>query len=237
MSEGYPVIDAVVTRLRVAQTSESVNAKEPRRLGAATGADVFASSDVVVTPVRAGRRLPGSRSSETAVSTRRAVRPIVGGKPAIEPPRSGHIARQCVWQTRAGPADARPAEPRVSRNSARSRKMRTAVSTKFVKRNVRKCSTCPPMGRARRAEHAAERLSRLTTVEERHHRLFARLLLAFLGSLFVFFVGAVLIWAFESGRKVSDIHGFGDPDIGHSPTNCCTRSARSRPHTPEPPPP
>lgn len=57
-----------------------------------------------------------------------------------------------------------------------------------------------------------EELSRLTTVEERHHRLFARLLLAFLGSLFVFFVGAVLIWAFESGRKVSDIHGFGDPE-------------------------
>ena len=55
-----------------------------------------------------------------------------------------------------------------------------------------------------------EELSRLTTVEERHHRLFARLLLAFLGSLFVFFVGAVLIWAFESGRKGGDIHGFGD---------------------------
>jgi hypothetical protein len=55
-----------------------------------------------------------------------------------------------------------------------------------------------------------EELSRLTTVEERHHRLFARLLLASLWSLFVFFVGAVLIWAFESGRKGSDIHGFGD---------------------------
>jgi hypothetical protein len=55
-----------------------------------------------------------------------------------------------------------------------------------------------------------EELSRLTTVEERHHRLFARLLLAFLGSLLVFFAGTVLIWAFESGQKGSDIHGFGD---------------------------
>jgi hypothetical protein len=55
-----------------------------------------------------------------------------------------------------------------------------------------------------------EELSRLTTVEERHHRLFARLLLAFLASLLVFFVGTVLIWAFESGQKGTDIHGFGD---------------------------
>src|ERR1700751_1756870 len=40
--------------------------------------------------------------------------------------------------------------------------------------------------------------------------LFARLLLAFLASLLVFLVGTVLIWAFESGQKGTDIHGFGD---------------------------
>src|SRR4051794_23193073 len=55
-----------------------------------------------------------------------------------------------------------------------------------------------------------EELSRLMTVEERHRRLFARLLLAFLLSLFVFFVGTLLMWAFENGEKGTDIHGIGD---------------------------
>ena len=55
-----------------------------------------------------------------------------------------------------------------------------------------------------------EELTRLRTVEERHHRLFARLLLAFLLSIGVFVVGTILIWAFESGRHGSDIHGVGD---------------------------
>jgi ABC-type uncharacterized transport system permease subunit len=55
-----------------------------------------------------------------------------------------------------------------------------------------------------------EELSRLTTVEERHHRLFARLLLAFLLTLLVFVVGTVLVWACESGQRGSDIHGVGD---------------------------
>src|SRR5690348_7511416 len=55
-----------------------------------------------------------------------------------------------------------------------------------------------------------EELTRLRTVEERHHRLLARLLLAFLLSLAVFVVGTILIWAFESGRHGSDIHGLGD---------------------------
>ena len=36
-----------------------------------------------------------------------------------------------------------------------------------------------------------EELARLTTVEERHHRLVARLLLAFLVSLVVFVVGSI----------------------------------------------
>lgn len=55
-----------------------------------------------------------------------------------------------------------------------------------------------------------EEWTRLRTVEERHHRLLARLLLAVLCSLVVFVVGTVLIWAFESGRQGSDIHGIGD---------------------------
>jgi len=55
-----------------------------------------------------------------------------------------------------------------------------------------------------------EELARLTTVEERHHRLVARLLLAFLVSLVVFVVGTFLIWAFENGQHGSDIHGLGD---------------------------
>jgi hypothetical protein len=55
-----------------------------------------------------------------------------------------------------------------------------------------------------------EELSRLFTREERHRRLFARLLLAFGLSVVVFAAGAVLMWALESGQKGSDIHGFGD---------------------------
>lgn len=55
-----------------------------------------------------------------------------------------------------------------------------------------------------------EEVSRLLTVEERHRRLLARLLLAFGASLVVFATATVLIWAFESGRKGGDIHGFGD---------------------------
>jgi hypothetical protein len=55
-----------------------------------------------------------------------------------------------------------------------------------------------------------EEVSRLLAVEERHHRLLARLLLAFLLSLVVFVVGTLLIWAFEHGQKGSDIHGLGD---------------------------
>ena len=46
-----------------------------------------------------------------------------------------------------------------------------------------------------------EELSRLFTVEERHRRLFARLVLAFGLSIVVFAVATVLIWVFESGQK------------------------------------
>jgi len=55
-----------------------------------------------------------------------------------------------------------------------------------------------------------EELSRLFKVEERHRRLFARMLLAFGLSLVVFAVGSLLIWALESGQKGGDIKGFGD---------------------------
>ncbi len=55
-----------------------------------------------------------------------------------------------------------------------------------------------------------EELSRLFTVEERHRRLLARLLLAFGVTIVVFAAGTVLTWALESGQKGGDIHGFGD---------------------------
>ncbi|HEU5216875.1 MAG TPA: hypothetical protein VFU30_15210 [Gaiellaceae bacterium] len=56
----------------------------------------------------------------------------------------------------------------------------------------------------------AEELRRLVTWSERHRRLLARVLIAFLLSVVVDAVGATLVWAFESGVQGSDIHGFGD---------------------------
>ena len=55
-----------------------------------------------------------------------------------------------------------------------------------------------------------EELTRLFTWEERHRRLAARLIIAFALTLSVLAVGSVLIWAFESGKKGGDIHGYGD---------------------------
>jgi voltage-gated potassium channel len=55
-----------------------------------------------------------------------------------------------------------------------------------------------------------EELARLFTWQERHRRLVARLLIAFGLTLVVLAIGSVLIWAFESGVKGGDIHGFGD---------------------------
>ena len=55
-----------------------------------------------------------------------------------------------------------------------------------------------------------EELTRITTVEERHRRLVARLLLALGLSLVVFVVGTALNWLVESGHQGGDIHGLGD---------------------------
>jgi hypothetical protein len=55
-----------------------------------------------------------------------------------------------------------------------------------------------------------EELTRLFTWQERHRRLVARLIIAFVLSLVVLAAGSVLIWIFESGKKGGDIHGFGD---------------------------
>lgn len=55
-----------------------------------------------------------------------------------------------------------------------------------------------------------EELARLFTWEERHRRLAARLFIALGLTLVMFAIGSVLIWAFESGVKGGDIHGFGD---------------------------
>ena len=55
-----------------------------------------------------------------------------------------------------------------------------------------------------------EELRRLFTWEERHRRLAARLIIAFVLTLVVLAAGSVLIWIFESGKPGGDIHGFGD---------------------------
>ena len=55
-----------------------------------------------------------------------------------------------------------------------------------------------------------EELRRLGTYEERHRRLIARLLIAIGLTLVIAAVGSVLVYIFESGKKGSDVHGFGD---------------------------
>jgi hypothetical protein len=55
-----------------------------------------------------------------------------------------------------------------------------------------------------------EELARLFAVEERHRRLLARLMIAAALTAAIAVVGSVVIYLFESGKKGSDIHGFGD---------------------------
>lgn len=55
-----------------------------------------------------------------------------------------------------------------------------------------------------------EELGRLVTWSERHRRLLARIVLAFLLSVVVDLAGGLLMWLLESGKKGSDLHGFGD---------------------------
>jgi hypothetical protein len=55
-----------------------------------------------------------------------------------------------------------------------------------------------------------EELARLFTWEDRHRRLAARLIIALVLTLLVLAAGSVVIWAFESGKKGGEIHGFGD---------------------------
>jgi hypothetical protein len=55
-----------------------------------------------------------------------------------------------------------------------------------------------------------EELRRLLTWSERHRRLLARILIAFVLSVIVDLAGAVAMWSFESGLKGSQIRGFGD---------------------------
>jgi len=67
----------------------------------------------------------------------------------------------------------------------------------------------PPRARDLRAV-VWEELRRLATFEERHRRLLARLLIAFGITLCFAVAGSLLIYFFESGKKGSDVHGFGD---------------------------
>ena len=55
-----------------------------------------------------------------------------------------------------------------------------------------------------------EELLRLVTWSERHRRLLARIALAFFLSVVVDLAGGLLMWLLESGKKGSDLHGFGD---------------------------
>jgi hypothetical protein len=55
-----------------------------------------------------------------------------------------------------------------------------------------------------------EEVLRLAKREERHRRLFARLILAFGLTIAVLAVGTLLIWATEGGQQGGDIHGVGD---------------------------
>jgi hypothetical protein len=55
-----------------------------------------------------------------------------------------------------------------------------------------------------------EEIARLVELEERHRRLFARLIIAFGLTVVVFAIGTVLIWLIEGGQKGGDIHGVGD---------------------------
>jgi ABC-type uncharacterized transport system permease subunit len=55
-----------------------------------------------------------------------------------------------------------------------------------------------------------EELLRLVAWSERHRRLLARIVLAFCLSVVVDLAGGLLMWLLESGKKGSEIHGFGD---------------------------
>src|SRR5919206_3327659 len=55
-----------------------------------------------------------------------------------------------------------------------------------------------------------EELGRLFTWSERHRRLLARIVLAFLLSAAVDLGGGFVMWLLEGGKKGSEIHDFGD---------------------------
>jgi hypothetical protein len=55
-----------------------------------------------------------------------------------------------------------------------------------------------------------QELRRLSTWEERHRRLLARLAIALGLTLAIDAIGSVAVWHLERGVKGGDIHGFGD---------------------------
>jgi hypothetical protein len=72
----------------------------------------------------------------------------------------------------------------------------------------RTCSPSDFPGRLRAI--LRDELNRLATWGERHRRLGARLLVAFLLTLVIDLVGALLVWRLEASAKGTEIHGFGD---------------------------
>jgi hypothetical protein len=55
-----------------------------------------------------------------------------------------------------------------------------------------------------------QEVSRLCTYEDRHRRLFARLLLVLMATAVIDLIGSVLIWVFERHAVGTDVHSFGD---------------------------
>ena len=55
-----------------------------------------------------------------------------------------------------------------------------------------------------------EEIRRLLTYEERHRRLFARLLLVLMATAVVDLAGTVLVFVFERHAPQTDVHSFGD---------------------------
>jgi hypothetical protein len=76
-----------------------------------------------------------------------------------------------------------------------------------------------------------DELSRLFSIEDRHRRLLARIVLAGSASLVVFVAGTLVVWLTESGAKGSAIHGLGDAAFFTAVQLCTVSSSLPNPVT------